>query len=158
MSRRSLWLAPMLAMLLAAAPAVADQSKSVTATGTGTVKVTPTNRQSNASIKAAVEAARKTAIKPAIDNAREHALLYAQAAGLALGPVISVSDVQSNGFAYYGGPFFGPFGPDQYCGFIRRTTVKIVAGKKKIVPGKRVRRCFVPAFESTTLTITYSAT
>jgi hypothetical protein len=158
MSRCSLWLAPLLAMLLAAAPAVADQSKSVTATGTATAKVIPTNRHSNASIKAAVEAARKAGIKPAIDNAREYALRYAQAAGLALGPVISVSDVQSNGFAYYGGPFIGPFGPDQYCGFIRRTTAKLVAGKKKLVPGKRIRRCFVPAFESTTLTVTYSAT
>jgi uncharacterized protein YggE len=157
MSLRALVLTPAVAALAIAAPAVADQSKSVTATGNGTVKVVPHNRHSNASIAQAVDVARKAGIKGAMAEALEYAQEYAQAAGLRLGSVISVSDAQSAGIGYYGGPFFGPFGPNQYCGLVTQGRVKIVAGKKRVVAGKRVRRCFVPPFETTTLTVTYSA-
>jgi hypothetical protein len=143
---------------LCVAPAVADQAKSVTATGSTEVKVSPKNPRSNASIRSAVDAARKAGIRGALDEAHEYASDYARAAGLTLGPVVSVSDVQT-GPGYYGpGPFIiGPFGPHQFCGTVRRPVFKVVGGKRKVVRVRRVHRCFAPPFEVTTLTVTYSA-
>ena len=158
---RSLVLGTAAAGLLMAAPAAADQSKSVTATGVGTVKVVPTDRKSESSIEKAVDVARKAGIKRALNEAHEYAELYAKASGLTLGSVISVSDATSqgiNGYGPYGGPFYGPFGPNQYCGILRQPVFKRVNGKRKIVGTKRVRRCFVPPTEATALTVTYSAT
>jgi hypothetical protein len=161
MSVRALVLGPAVTALLMAAPAVADQSKSVTATGVGTAKVVPKDRKSNASIAQAVDVARKAGIKGALSEAREYGQLYATAAGLKLGAVLSVSDAQSQSFGGYGpfgGPFYGPFGPNRYCGTVPRPVFKVVNGKRKVVATKRVHRCFVPSFEATTLTVTYAAT
>jgi hypothetical protein len=161
MSVRSLVLGPAVAALVMAAPAVADQSKSVTATGVGTAKVVPKDRKSNASIAQAVDVARKAGIKGALSEAREYGQLYAKAAGLMLGAVISVSDAQSQsigGYGPYGGQFYGPFGINQYCGTLRQPVFKMVNHKRKVVGTKRVHRCFVPSLEATTLTVTYSAT
>jgi hypothetical protein len=162
MSRRSLLLASVTAALLAATPALADQPKSVTATGSSVVNVHPKNRNSESSIQAAVDAARKAGIKGAMDDAHEYALQYAQAAGLTLGAINSVSDVQNNnGPGYYGGPFgfFGPFGPNQYCGTITQPVLKVAKNKRpKVIRVKKVHRCFPPPNETTTLTVTYSAT
>ncbi len=97
-------------------------------------------------------------IAGAIDDAHEYALKYARAAGLTLGAIISVSDAQSNGPGYYGpGPLFGPFGPGQYCGTVTRPVFKVVNGKRKRVGVKHGRHCFIPQFETTALTVTYSA-
>ena len=148
------------ALLVSAAPAVADTSKSVTATGTKLVKVVPANRNSNASIRAAVDAAEQAGIQGAIAVAHEYALRYAAAAGLTLGGVISVSDAQNNGvyFGPYGSlGFFGPFGPDQYCGTQQIHVVKRVH-KKLTVVTKKVDICVVPPYEVTTLTVTFAAT
>jgi hypothetical protein len=139
------------------APASADQPKSVTATGAAQEKVTPKDRHSNASISAAVDAARAKGIASAFNEAHEYALRYARAAGLTLGAIVSVSDSQNNGFGYYGPGFFGPFGPNQFCGTVAQPRFKVVAGKRKRVGVKHVHRCFVPPFEATTLTVTYSA-
>ena len=156
MSRVPVALGALVAALVLAAPAVADQS--VTATGTGQVKVTPKNRHSNSSIEAAIEAAHKAGISGALDEAHEYALEYAQAAGLTLESVLSVSDASPNGFGYYGPGFFGPFGPNQFCGETSRPVFKVVNGKRKLKGFKRVHTCFVPPFEAVSLTVTYSAT
>ncbi|HUE26464.1 MAG TPA: hypothetical protein VMP89_06790 [Solirubrobacteraceae bacterium] len=157
MSRVPVALGALVAALVLAAPAIADQS--VTATGTAQVKVTPKNRHSNSSIGAAIQAAHKAGISGALDEAHEYALQYAQAAGLTLGSVQSVSDASSNGFGYYGpGFFFGPFGPNQFCGETSRPVFKVVNGKRKLKGFKRVHTCFVPPFEAVSLTVTYSAT
>jgi hypothetical protein len=159
MSRPLLSLGAIAAALSVAAPAAADQPKSVTATGTKLVKVVAKNRNSNSSIQAAIEAAETAGISGAMASAHEYALRYAAAAGLTLGSVISVSDAQSNGGAYYGpGPFFGPFGPNQYCGTVTRPVIKVVHKKRKAVGVKQVHVCFPPPFEATTLTVTYAAT
>jgi len=159
MSRGSFAIATIVGALTLAGPAIADQAKSVTATGSSEVKVSPKNRKSNPSIRAAVDAARKAGIGDALDQAHEYASDYARAAGLTLGAIVSVSDAQT-GPGYYGpGPFIvGPFGPNQYCGTVRRPIFKVVGGKRKVVRVRRVHRCFVPPFEVTTLTVTYSAT
>jgi len=52
----------------------------------------------------------------------------------------------------------GPFAPNQYCGKVSQPVFKVVGGKRKLERVKHVRRCFVPSFESTTLSVTYSAT
>jgi hypothetical protein len=146
------------AALLSAAPAIAADPSSVTATGTGQTRVLPKNRHSNASIEAAYEAARKASIKGALSQAREYALQYASAVGLTIGPVTSVTDAP-NGGGYYGpGPFFGPFGPNQFCGTVRQPIFKNAAhGRRRLVGTKKVHRCFVPRFAFVSLTVTYSA-
>ena len=155
MSPRSLALVSAVAALTAAAPATADQTKSVTATGSAQTKVIPKNRQSNSSIAAAVEAAHQAGIPAALKDAHSYAMKYAKAAGLTLGTIQSVSDASNNGFAY--GPVFGPFGPNQYCGTVHRPIFKVVAGKRRVVGTKKVHRCIVPQFEVTVLTVTYAA-
>jgi uncharacterized protein YggE len=157
MSPRALALVPVLAVLAAAAPAAADQSKSVTATGTAQIKVEPKNRKSESSIEAAVEAARQAGIPAALKDAHQYALKYAGAAGLTLGPIVSVSDATQGAFGY-GPGFYGSFGPNQFCGTLRQPIFKVVAGKRKMVGTKKVHRCFIPPSVATVLTVTYSAT
>jgi len=159
MSRRLLVLVGIVAGLTSAAPAVAASSTTVTATGTKLVRVTPSNRKSNSSIAAAVAIALKGGIDGALAAARENAVSYANATGLTLGAVVSVSDVQNNGnsFGPFGGGFFGPFGPDQYCGIERRPVFRVVHRRRKLVRVRKFHACIVPPFEVTTLTVTYSA-
>ncbi len=89
-------------------------------------------------------------------EAHEYAIDYAQAVGVTLGNVISVSDAQTNG-PYGPGPYaaIGPFGPGQYCGTVRQVVGRPVKGQKPKL--KKVHRCFVPRFASISLTVTYSA-
>lgn len=161
MSRRLLALAPVVAALTLAAPALGAQAQSVTATGSAEVKVKPTDRHSSASIAAAVVAAEKQAVPQALIAAHAKALLYAQDSGLTLGSVLSVSDAQS-GQIFVGPPGIegniGPFGPGNYCGTVRRPIVRKVNGRRKLIGFKKVHMCFVPAFAGSTLTVTYAAT
>ena len=157
--RRRMWAilsAGCASVALAGAPASAAQPSSVTATGTGQHKVDPSDRHNNASIVRAYDAAREAAIGGALKQAQEYAVAYAKAVGLTLGPVSSVSDAQNGG--YYGpGPFFGPFGPGQFCGTLHQPIFKKKNGKRKVVGTKKVHRCIVPSFAYVTLTVTYSA-
>jgi hypothetical protein len=161
MFRRSLALTPVVAALILAAPAVAAEAQSVTATGSAEVKVKPADRHSSASIAAAVVAAEKQAVPKALIAAHAQALLYAQDTGLTLGSLLSVSDAQSGQF-FGGGPGvegnIGPFGPGNYCGTVRRPIVRKVNGKRKVIGTKKVHMCFVPGFAGSTLTVTYAAT
>lgn len=160
MSRRSLALAPIVAALTLAMPAVADAASSVTATGMAEAKVVPTNRHSSASIAAAIAAAQKQAVPGALKAARANALLYAQSAGLTLGAVTAVSDAPTGGFygPYGFGITIGPFGPGKYCGTQRRPVFKRVGNREKVVRFRKVYACYVPRFASSTLMVTYSAT
>jgi hypothetical protein len=54
--------------------------------------------------------------------------------------------------------FEGPFGPNRFCGTERRPVFKTVNKKRKLVRLKKVHACIVPAYEASTLTVTYSAT
>jgi Protein of unknown function (DUF541) len=142
---------------LAAAPVAAAAGQTVTATGTGLKAVHPSNRNNNASIVRAFDAARHAAIGGALRQAHEYAVDYAKAVGLTLGPVMSVSDAQNT---FYGpGSFYGPFGPDQFCGTLRQPIFKKGKnGKRKVVGSHKVHRCIVPSFANVTLTVTYAAT
>ncbi|MGH2869483.1 MAG: SIMPL domain-containing protein [Solirubrobacteraceae bacterium] len=144
--------------LLAAVPAVAASANTVTATGTGQARVRPANRHSNASIRAAYNAASKAAIAGAVRDAKERALDYARAVGLTLGSVLSVTDAQTNGFYGPGaGSFYGPFGPEQFCGTLRQPILKRSKHRIRVVGSRKVHRCFVPRFAFTSLTVTYSS-
>jgi uncharacterized protein YggE len=148
------------AILLGATPAIGQTTPSstaqtITATGSAQARVKPKNRHSNASIAAAVDRARKASIAGALRQAHEYAVDYAKAVGMTLGSVISVSDAAS---PFYGpGPFagVGPFGPGQYCGTVEQLAGRPVKGKRPKF--KKVHRCFVPRFASSTLTVTYAA-
>ena len=164
MPRRFLSVLPVLAALaVGAAPAIA-QTGTVTATGTGQVKVSPQNRHSNSSIVAAVDKAQQAAIPAAIGQAHEYALQYAQAAGLTLGSIFSISDTQSGlGQGYFYGPYptLGVFGPNKYCAVIGAHVIKRISGpghKVTVVKVKRRRVCDVPPYATSTLTVTYSTT
>ena len=159
MSRRSLALAPVLAALMFAAPALAAPSQSVTATGSAEIRVVPANRHSNASIASAVNAAQNAAIPAALTAAHARALIYAQDAGLTLGPLVAVSDAGTSLFGPFGpGIANGPFGPGKFCGTERRPVVKRVGNRLKVVRVRKVHDCYVPRFATSTLTVTYSAT
>jgi hypothetical protein len=144
-------------LAVAGAPAAAAQTSSVTATGTGESVVHPQDRNNNASIAAAYDAARRAAIGSALKQAHEYGVDYAKAVGLTLGAVVSVSDAQNSPF-YGPGPFFGPFGVNQFCGTLHQPIFKKGKnGRRKIVGTKKVHRCIVPRFATITLTVTYSA-
>jgi hypothetical protein len=161
--RRIVGVAAVLGALLAPVPALAQPAsgQTVTATGTGLAPVRPANRHSNASIVAAVAAARPASVANAFAEAQEYAGQYASAASLTLGSVQSVSDVAGGGYfgpGPYGGPGYGPFGPNQYCGTVREVVgrVTVVHGRKRL-RFRKVHRCFVPSFVYTTLVVTWSA-
>ncbi len=143
--------------LLAAAPALAAQASMITATGTGQVRVLPQDRHSNSSIASAYKAASRASIPAALKDASANAIDYARGAGLKLGALVSVSDQQNGGFNGPGG-FIGPFGPGQFCGTVRQPVFKQVNHREKLIRVKKVHRCFVPEFASTTLTLIYTAT
>jgi uncharacterized protein YggE len=153
-----------------AAPAAAEASTvTITATGTGQVKVVPTNRHSNMSIAAAEAAAQNASVPLALTAARTQAGVYAAAAGLTLGPPVSISDQVAN--VQFSGPpqaVPGPFGPGKFCGTVTvpigrpRPAVKVIGGRKLVLPPRHVRfkkvhRCMVPSPATTTLVVTYSA-
>ncbi len=144
-----------------AAGAQAPPAKSVTTIGVGSASVTPKDRKSNASIKEAVEAADASARPKAITAARERATELAQAAGLTLGGITSVSEASN--FPYYG-PFGvpyalqGSFGPGKYCGTVRSAHLKRDSnGRLHRVLGKRHRICRIPPTVSVSLTVTFAA-
>jgi uncharacterized protein YggE len=160
---RAVALAVVAVALAAATPALAASTgQTITATGTGRVKVKPANRHSNASIVAAEKAADKASVPLAIADAKSEAEQYASAAGLTLGPLVSISDETSNYPFFVGQPEQGPFGPGKYCGTERVAVLKRTKNASgriiiKVVRFRKVHRCIVPSPATTTLAVTYSA-
>ena len=132
--------------------------RTLVAAGIGQVKVTPKDRQDNASIAAAVEAAEAKALPAAVADAKAQAQALATAAGVTLGGLLSVGN-QASPPGFYG-PFFytnGTFGPGKYCAKVR--TVSFVKGKdgkrhRKLLPPHRV--CRVPPSVTRTVQLTYA--
>lgn len=132
-----------------------DGPRTVTVIGTGTVKPTPRDRTSNASIRRAVQEAERAAIPRAIGNGQGRAARLAELSGLRLVALHSVAETSPSPFGWPG-PFGaqGTFGPDRYCG-----TVAVIRrgrdGKRRRVGSRRT--CRVPAQITATLTMTFTA-
>ena len=104
--RRAVQLSAVGAALFFAAvlPASAGaQTPTITATGQGEVKPEPANRKIDASIRKSVQVAHAAALPLAIADARAKATEIATAAGLTLGPLVSIADAPQPGY-----PFFSP--------------------------------------------------
>jgi Protein of unknown function (DUF541) len=142
----------------APAPAAAPQ-RTLVAVGTGTVKVTPKDRNDNASIAAAVDAAEAKALPAALTDAREQAAELAKAAGVTLGAVVSLSNAPTTGGGFFG-PYYpvgGTFGPGKYCGTIRTRSSRIGKDGKRHFGKLRSRRvCRVPASVQRSVQLTFA--
>jgi hypothetical protein len=149
----------LIALVVAAAPAVAQQpTTTLTANGLGEAKPTPENRKSDASIREAVKEANAKALPEAMDNARAHAAELAAAAGVTLGPLISISDNPNNGYGF----FFqqnGTFGNGHFCGQVRNTKTVVRNGVRRRVAAKGTHRaCRIPGEVYATVSLTFSVT
>jgi Protein of unknown function (DUF541) len=156
--RLSLALAGVLA--LAIAPSALAQG-TITATGSGQSAVSPQDRKDNASIAKAVADAYAAALPKAIADAREDATALAQAAGLPLGALQSVSDGATTGTPYFF-PFgssqvLGTFGPGKFCGNVHIPVFHTTKSGRRVVTGHHTRRtCRVPSSITRTVTLTFA--
>lgn len=141
-------------------PAPAPQ-RTLVAAGVGTIKVTPKDAKSNDSIKAAIADATAKALPAAIQDARTQAGQLAAAAGVTLGPLVSVSNEAQPSFGgvYYGPiyPATGSFGPGQYCGTVRTRSVHVDKnGKRHYGKPKAHRVCRVPPVVQRAVALTFA--
>src|SRR4051812_10553091 len=148
-------------LCLAVAPAAARaQDRTIVAGGTGQVTVTPNDRKSNDSIAAAVKKAYDAALPKAVADAREEAGELATAAGVTLGPLVTVSNVPAQPFYggfFGGGPQLGTFGPGKFCGTVRRAIVRTTKSGRRRVVGTRSRHtCRVPSTITQNVTLTFA--
>ena len=114
------------------------------ANGIGEAKPDPENRKSDASIRKAVDEANAKALPKAIDNARAHAAELAKAAGVTLGPLITIADGPNGGYPFYFQQN-GTFGNGHFCGKVRRPRTVVRNGVRRRVAAKGTHRvCRVP--------------
>jgi hypothetical protein len=139
-----------LSCALVFAPA-AVAAGTITAVGSASEKVTPKDPKDNQSIVDAVEAAHKASIPAAIQEAKDEGAALATASGLTLGAIQSVDENVNNGF-YGGYGTIAPFGQNQFCGTITRSVRK----KNGHRVTKKVHRCYVPPFITTTVAVTFA--
>jgi hypothetical protein len=145
----------LIGVALLAAPAYAQQP-TLTANGSGQAKPAPEDRHSDASIRAAVDAANVAALPKAIADARAHAARLATAAGMTLGPLLSIADTPSNGYPFYYGQN-GTFGNGHFCGKVRNTKTVVRNGVRRRVAAKGTHRtCRVPAEVYAAVSLTFS--
>jgi hypothetical protein len=162
-SRRQCLIASLAIGLLSAASAQAQTpapERTVAAQGVASVKVVaPKDRTHEGPIRAAVEAAEAKALPRAIAEARENATELARLAGLALGPIVSISDAQSSPYGPFFG-FYGTFGPDRFCGTVRTSVFRTdkKTGKRKRVGTRSRHTCRVPPTVTKSVTVTFAAT
>ena len=132
--------------LAAVLPAAAGaQQPTITATGSGEVKPEPKNRKIDVSIRKAVEVAHTAALPLAIADARANAAELAAAAGLTLGPLITIADAPQPGYPFVFTQQNGTFGNGHFCGKVRnfRTVVRNGARRRVAVKGTHTV-CRVP--------------
>jgi uncharacterized protein YggE len=143
----------------AQAPAPSPTQRTLIAVGTGVVKVTPKNRTSNASIADAVEVAETKALPAALADARSQATELATAAGVTLGPLISLSNSTTSAGVFYG-PYYpttGTFGPGKYCGNVRTRSVTTGKDGKRHVGKLHTRRtCRIPPSAQRSVQLTFA--
>jgi hypothetical protein len=142
----------------AQAPATTPE-RTLVASGLGSAKVTPKDRTSNASIVAAVEAAETKALPAALSDARDQATQLAAAAGVTLGPLVSLTNAGTAGGVFYG-PYYpstGSFGPGRYCGNIRTRSVTVGKDGKRHLGKLHTRRtCRIPPVVQRSVQLTFA--
>jgi hypothetical protein len=148
------------ALALAAAPSALAQG-TITATGNGQSAVSPQHRKDNASIAKAVAGAYTAALPKAIADAREDATALAQATGLPLGGLLSVSDGPATGgpyfFPYGSSQVLGTFGPGKFCGNVHTAVFRTNKSGRRVVTGHRTHRtCRIPSSITRTVTLTFA--
>src|SRR4051794_5691369 len=146
-------------LCLAVAPAAARaQDRTIVAGGTGQVTVTPNDRKSNDSIAAAVKKAYDAALPKAIADAREEAGELATAAGVTLGPLVTVSNVAAQPFygGIFGGPELGTFGPGKFCGTVRTAIIRPTKSGTRRVGTRTHHACRVPSSITRAVTLTFA--
>jgi hypothetical protein len=149
--------AAVLAVAVLPAPARAQApATTLTASGLAQVVPKPEDRQSETSIRAAVEAAEAAALPKAVVDAKTHALALAAAAGLTLGPLLSIADAPPNSFPYYYS--FGTFPNGRFCGTVRKTRIVVRDGKRRRVSAGTRRVCRVPPQIVSSVQLTYAIT
>lgn len=130
-------------------PASPTPLYTIVAQGSASEVVRADDKDGQRRIARSVRAAHTRALPQAVRAARGEGLQLARAAGLVLGPIVSVDETrQSPGFYYS----FGRFGPGRYCGTIARR-IKTSSGRRKTV---RRRRCFAPDREEVSLAVTFA--
>jgi hypothetical protein len=142
-----------LAGLVPGGALAATEPPTINAQGIGQAKPTPADPKSEDSIQKAVDEAQDKALPIAVREAQEYAAKVAAAAGLKLGPLVSIS---SSPF----GPYisFGTFGNGNFCGKVRNsTTAKDKNGRRhrKLLPGTHTV-CRVPGSVSVSVSVTYA--
>jgi uncharacterized protein YggE len=142
----------------ASGAAAQQPATTLTASGSAQVKPEPQNRRSEASIRRAVDAANAEALPKAVADARGKAADLAAAAGLRLGPLVSISDAPANGFPFYF-PQNGTFGNGRFCGAVRNRRTVVRNGVPRRVPARGTHRvCRVPSQVVTSVSLTFSVT
>lgn len=144
----------------AQAPAPAAPARTLVSVGTGTIKVAPKDRTSNASIAAAVEAAETKALPAALADARDEATKLASAAGVTLGPLVSLSNTATGTSGFFVGPYYpttGPFGPGKFCGNVRTRSVTVGKdGKRHLGRVRTHRTCRIPSVVQRSVQLTFA--
>jgi hypothetical protein len=135
--------------------AAAPTGKAVVASGTGSAPVSG-HRQTSPSIRAAMTRAQLAADPIALAAARRSAAGAAHAARLPLGDVFALAEEPREPFV--SDVVSGTFGPGRFCGTFRRVRSEIdpATGRRRIVRGRRIRRCYVPGVSSV-IRVTYLA-
>jgi hypothetical protein len=141
---------------IAGGPESSEGARELTGIGAGVADVDAPRRNSP-SIRRSLRAARVAATPGAAEAARANAQAAANAGGLQLGPLFSVTE-SANPYGYE--PLLGAFGPGRFCGIVRRVRIRFdpETGTRRVVRRIRTRRCYAPRRVSVRLEATYLGT
>jgi hypothetical protein len=132
----------------------------VLASGAASARVRPRDRKRSRSIKSAVLSVRRAVTPRAATAARRNAEVAAEAAGLSLGTIVSVSEAPP---IYYGSAFYdgalGSFDPGRFCGIVRKPILRRnpETGANEVVRRVPRRRCFFPTSYGVRMEVRYEA-
>ena len=130
----------------------------VEAYGAASAPVSPKKPRSDGSIRQTLGAARVAVTPKAAAAARRNVQIAAGAAGLAVGPIISLSE-QRQPYPYFYDAALGSFGPGQFCGVVRRPIFRRdpETGRPRLVRRVRNRACRFPRTLDLRLEAAYEA-
>jgi hypothetical protein len=136
--------------------------REVKAYGSASARVNPAESDRSRPIKLAMLASRRRVTPLAARAARGNAAAAARAAGLALGPIVSIAEAPPLYYGYgssFYDPALGQFGPGQFCGFFSRPVFRQDprTGLPQVVRRVRSRRCAHQSTYSLHLEIAYLA-